>query len=361
MAEKGRPWMRWHVTRWRNSPRVLQMSLAAQGAYRNLLDAAWQLGCRLPNLPELMWKYALAQSAEEFAGLAAQVMAMFTVTDDGKWLTNETLTEECAGRAEFAEELSRKRSSAGRKGNAARWGEKPQCPQGCGETTREQYACELCGFQGCLACLSRHQKEAHGQIASQATQTGSQNPSQSDRKTIANPGLRSPNVLPASELVANGSHKREEKKVEDKTREPTPAKAESTIDVAQWKCVELGLASPRWLKSRSPEALCAFEAALKNERLASPEKPLTDLADELGALWLQYTRSRKGSGEYAMGPVKFFGEAWYRRTAAWRDAQPESHATVDGSDFIEQKRKKRAAAETSPQMNADSADQQRIG
>jgi hypothetical protein len=40
MVEKGRPWMRWHVTRWRNSPRVLQMPLAAQGAYRNLLDAA---------------------------------------------------------------------------------------------------------------------------------------------------------------------------------------------------------------------------------------------------------------------------------------------------------------------------------
>lgn len=51
MAEKGRPWMRWHVTRWRNSPRVLQMPLAAQGAYRNLLDAAWQQGGRLPNRP----------------------------------------------------------------------------------------------------------------------------------------------------------------------------------------------------------------------------------------------------------------------------------------------------------------------
>jgi uncharacterized protein YdaU (DUF1376 family) len=358
VAEKGRPWMRWHVTRWRNSPRVLQMSLAAQGAYRNLLDAAWQLGCRLPNLPELMWKYALAQSPQEFAGLAAQVMPMFSVTEDGQWLTNETLTEECAGRAEFAEELSRKRSAAGRKGNAARWGEKPQCPQGCGEATREQYACERCGFQGCLACLSRHQKEAHEQIASLAPQTRSQNPSQRDRKVVANHVLQSPNLLPASELVANGSHKREEKKVEEKIREPTAAKSDTTIDVAQWKCVELGLASPRW--TRQPEALCAFEAALKNEHHASPEKPLTDLADQLGALWLQYTRSRKGSGEYAMGPAKFFGEAWYRRTAAWRDAQPAESGTVDGSDFIEQKRKKRAAAtQTSPQMNTDGTDQDR--
>ena len=69
MAEKGRPWMRWHVTRWRNSPRVLQMPLAAQGAYRNLLDAAWQQGGRLPNLPAVLWKYALAQSPEEFAAV----------------------------------------------------------------------------------------------------------------------------------------------------------------------------------------------------------------------------------------------------------------------------------------------------
>ena len=343
MAEKGRPWMRWHVTRWRNSPRVLQMSLAAQGAYRNLLDAAWQLGCRLPNLPELMWKYALAQSPQEFAALAAQVMPMFSVTEDGQWLTNETLTEECAGRAEFAEELSRKRSSAGRKGNAARWGEKPPCPQGCGEATREQYACEQCGFQGCLACLNRHQREAHGQAASQ---TGSQNPSQTDHKSIANGDLRSPKLLPASELVANTSHKREEKKVQEKIREPTATKAESAIDVAQWKCVEMGIASQRWLKSRPPEALCAFEAALKNEQRAAPDRPLIELADELGELWLEYTHSRKGSGEFAMGPVKFFSEGWYRRAAAWRDAQPAASGTVDGSDFIEQKRRKRAEAMT---------------
>ena len=121
MAEKGRPWMRWHVTRWRNSPRVLQMSLAAQGAYRNLLDAAWQQGGRLPNLPAVLWKYALAQSAEEFAAVAAHVLAMFTASECGNWLSNETLMEECADRLTFADELSRKRSEAGRKGNRKRW------------------------------------------------------------------------------------------------------------------------------------------------------------------------------------------------------------------------------------------------
>ena len=28
----------------------------------------------------------------------------------------------------------------------------------------------------------------------------------------------------------------------------------------------------------------------------------------------------KGSGQFAIGPVKFFGEGWYRRTAGWRDS-----------------------------------------
>jgi uncharacterized protein YdaU (DUF1376 family) len=248
VAEKGRPWMRWHVTRWRNSPHVLQMSLAAQGAYRNLLDAAWQQGCRLPNIPGLLWKYALAQSPEEFAALAPEVLPMFTVSDDGQWLTNETLTEECAGRVEFAEELSRKRSEAGRKGNAARWGstaaqgtparESHECPRGCGELAERTYACEQCGFEGCVACLSAHERQEHSRPPSQTSQnasqtgsqnpsqTGSQNPSQNDRKNIAKPDLRSPKLLTASELIANASHKREEKrreekKVEETTREPT--------------------------------------------------------------------------------------------------------------------------------------------
>src|SRR6478609_1946819 len=163
MVEKGRPWMRWHVTRWRNSPRVLQMSLAAQGAYRNLLDAAWQQGGRLPNLPAVLWKYALAQSAEEFAAVSAPVLAMFTVSECGNWLSNETLMEECADRLTFADELSRKRSEAGKKGSAARW-------------------------------------SADGKTYG---------------KTVANQDLPSVNVPPANELMANAWHKREEKKREE--------------------------------------------------------------------------------------------------------------------------------------------------
>jgi len=262
--------MRWHVTRWRNSPRVLQMPLAAQGAYRNLLDAAWQQGGRLPNLPAVLWKYALAQSPEEFAAVSAPVLAMFTVSECGNWLSNETLMEECADRSTFADELSRKRSEAGKKGSAARW-----------------------------AADGKPDGKTDGKSCS---------------KNVANQDLPSVNPPASSQLMANAWHKREEKKRDDKT-------ADRSIEVAHWKCVDLGLASPRW--SRPNDAMNAFDAALQTEQRSTPGKALTEIADELGQLWLDYTRSAKGSGQFAMGPVKFFGEGWYRRTAAWRDSSPE--------------------------------------
>jgi uncharacterized protein YdaU (DUF1376 family) len=290
MIEKGRPWMRWHVTRWRNSPRVLQMPLAAQGAYRNLLDAAWQQGGRLPNLPAVLWKYALAQSPEEFAAVSAPVLAMFTVSECGNWLSNETLMEECADRTTFADELSRKRSEAGKKGSAARW-----------------------------ASDGKPDGKTDGKSCS---------------KTVANQDLPSANVPPANELMANAWHKREEKKRDDKN--------DKSIEVAHWKCVDLGLASPRW--TRPNDAMNAFDAALQIEQRATPGRALTEIADELGQLWLDYTRSAKGSGQFAMGPVKFFGEGWYRRTAAWRDGSTEETQALDGTAFIEEKRKKRRAA-----------------
>jgi uncharacterized protein YdaU (DUF1376 family) len=279
--------MRWHVTRWRNSPRVLQMSLAAQGAYRNLLDAAWQQGGRLPNLPAVLWKYALAQSPEEFAAVAASVLAMFTVSECGNWLSNETLMEECADRKTFADELSRKRSDAGKKGSAARWS---------AESKPDGKSCS---------------------------------------KSVANQVLPSPNVPPANKLMANAWHKREEKKRNDKN-------ADKTIEVAHWKCVDLGLASPRW--TRPNDAMNALDAALQSEQRSTPARSLMEIADELGQLWLDYTRSAKGSGQFAMGPVKFFGEGWYRRTAAWRDSSTEETQALDGTAFIEEKRRKRAKA-----------------
>lgn len=113
-----RPWYRWHVNRWRNSPHVLDMPLAAQGAYRNLLDAAWNNEAKLSNNPNILWHYAMAESRDEFAKLAEYVLPMFTVSQDGKWLTNETLTEEWNA----ATEWFNKKSKAGKSGSTARWG-----------------------------------------------------------------------------------------------------------------------------------------------------------------------------------------------------------------------------------------------
>jgi len=293
--------MRWHVTRWRNSPRVLQMPLAAQGAYRNLLDAAWQQGGRLPNLPALLWKYALAQSPEEFAAVATPVLAMFTVSECGNWLSNETLMEECADRLTFADELSRKRSEAGKKGSAARWSPDEDGKNGKSDGKPDSKMCS---------------------------------------KNVANQILPSPNPPDASKLITNAWHKREEKKREDKS--DAEKTSDKSIEVAHWKCVDLGLASPRW--SRPNDAMNAFDAALQTELRSTPGKALMEIADELGQLWLDYTRSAKGSGQFAMGPVKFFGEGWYRRTAAWRDASAEETQALDGTAFIEEKRRKRASA-----------------
>jgi hypothetical protein len=91
------------------------------------------------------------------------------------------------------------------------------------------YACAQVDFESCVRCLTEHQRQGRKELLSQtsqnASQTGSQNLSQNDRKNIAKPDLRSPKLLPANKLIANASHKREEKKVEEKTREPTAEKA----------------------------------------------------------------------------------------------------------------------------------------
>ncbi len=119
------------------------------------------------------------------------------------------------------------------------------------------------------------------------------------------------------------------------------------IEVAEWKCIELGLGTSRW---SSPSTVTAFHAALKNQHSASPGRALTDIADALGELWREYVRSEKGKGQYGMGPAKFFGEGWYARPATWRDATSEG-GTVDGTTFIEEMRQKRALA----QAEADAA------
>jgi uncharacterized protein YdaU (DUF1376 family) len=107
-----KPWMRWHVDRWRKSGRVLAMTLAARGAFFELLQAAWERGGSLPNQPELFWRFAQASSPAEFDAVKDQVLAMFTESADGKALTNDTLSAEYENAEQYMAQLSEKRRTA---------------------------------------------------------------------------------------------------------------------------------------------------------------------------------------------------------------------------------------------------------
>jgi hypothetical protein len=52
----------------------------------------------------------------------------------------------------------------------------------------------------------------------------------------------------------------------------------------------------------------------------------------------------QGSGQFVIGPVKFFGEVCCRRTTAWRGSSTEETQSLDSTAFIEAKRRKRANA-----------------
>jgi uncharacterized protein YdaU (DUF1376 family) len=116
-----KPWMRWHVARWKNSARVFAMTLAARGAYFELLQAAWESGGKLPNAPDLLWRYARAGSKEEFEAVRAEVLPMFTVSDDQKFLINDTLAAEWEDAEARMKHVSQVRSEAGKRGNEKRW------------------------------------------------------------------------------------------------------------------------------------------------------------------------------------------------------------------------------------------------
>ena len=109
MAKEIRPWYRWWWHEYRTSNRVLafgstcvehpfksveRCSLAFHGAYRNLLDAMWELNGALPNNRAILWRLALAASREEYEIVADEVEAMFQPSEDGSFLTNDRLCAE---------------------------------------------------------------------------------------------------------------------------------------------------------------------------------------------------------------------------------------------------------------------------
>lgn len=77
----------WWIDRWRKSTAFMDMTLAEQGAYRNLLDEATLRGGALPNDERILAK--ASGDARSWQKHRATVMARFALRDDG-W-RNETL------------------------------------------------------------------------------------------------------------------------------------------------------------------------------------------------------------------------------------------------------------------------------
>lgn len=116
------PWYPRKVDLWRKSARVTMMSLAARGAYSELLDFAWlQDGCKIPNRPEEFWKFARC-TPQEWNEVSTSVLSMFSVIEEGAFLQNDTLLAEW----NKAQALSLKRSAIGRKGNEIKYGRKSE-------------------------------------------------------------------------------------------------------------------------------------------------------------------------------------------------------------------------------------------
>lgn len=79
----------WWIDRWRKSTAYTDLSLAEQGAYRNLLDELWLRGGVIPNDERVLGK--IAGDALAWPGIRDRVMARFILTPDG-W-RNETHDE----------------------------------------------------------------------------------------------------------------------------------------------------------------------------------------------------------------------------------------------------------------------------
>lgn len=115
MADKLRAeW--WWIDRWRKSTAYTDMTLAEQGAYRNLIDELWLRGGVIPDEERTLAK--ACGDAIEWKKVKKAVMAHFYLTPEG-W-RNETHDQVSA----FEQELHDRQSDKGKKGAEKRWGKK---------------------------------------------------------------------------------------------------------------------------------------------------------------------------------------------------------------------------------------------
>lgn len=116
MPEKMRAaW--WWIDRWRKSTAYTDMTLAEQGAYRNLLDELWLRGGALPNDERILAK--ICGDPWGWKKVRENVLARFSLTPEG-W-RNETHDEVSAQSNAFHErqrEKGRRRAATATRGQA---------------------------------------------------------------------------------------------------------------------------------------------------------------------------------------------------------------------------------------------------
>ena len=121
------PAFQFYVKDWTASPTRRMMSLAAQGAYINLLAIAWDSDpiATVPNQPDKLWKLADAMP-EEWKVIRDEVLENFELFDqDPNRLVNKRLRRQWLELQEFTEMAT----DRAHKGAAARWSKDTQEPE----------------------------------------------------------------------------------------------------------------------------------------------------------------------------------------------------------------------------------------
>jgi uncharacterized protein YdaU (DUF1376 family) len=138
VAEQRAGW--WWIDRWRKSTAYTDMTLAEQGAYRNLLDELWLRGGLLPNDERILAK--ISGDALSWPSVREAVMCRFEVTADGRSLRNETHDEVAAGGSKLSTSQAKKgekRAAGAARDSSGRFQPKdqPDQPPGQPESSRE--------------------------------------------------------------------------------------------------------------------------------------------------------------------------------------------------------------------------------
>jgi uncharacterized protein YdaU (DUF1376 family) len=121
------PAFQFYAKDWTASPTRQMMSLAAQGAYINLLAIAWDSDpiATIPNQPDKLWKLATAMP-DEWGLIKDEVLENFEPFDeDSTRLVNKRLRRQWLELKEFSEMAS----DRGKKGAAGRWPKNTQEPE----------------------------------------------------------------------------------------------------------------------------------------------------------------------------------------------------------------------------------------